>query len=85
MILGETLVAKSAGVFWFRGRSGQRSWADTDAIGAGATVTLLHSETVGDTTEIRFTWSSRVFTGESSAFVTVDGDRVSLFRIPPYA
>ncbi|UOQ59447.1 nuclear transport factor 2 family protein [Leucobacter rhizosphaerae] len=68
-----------------RGRSGQRSWADTDAIGAGARITVLEADTVGDVTEIRFTWESRVFNGESSAVVTVDGDHVSLFRIPPHA
>lgn len=68
-----------------RGRSGQRSWADTDAIGAGAQLTILEANTIDNVTELRFTWASRVFNGESSAFVTIDGDRVSLFRIPPHA
>lgn len=68
-----------------RGHEGVREWAASDAIGAGARMTVLEARTEGDVTEIRFTWVSRVFTGESTAFVTVDGDRVASFRIPPHA
>ncbi|MBL3685467.1 nuclear transport factor 2 family protein [Leucobacter zeae] len=67
------------------GHDGVRSWASTDAIGAGAQMEVLEASTEGDTTEIRFSWKSRVFNGESSAFVTVADGLVSLFRIPPHA
>ena len=66
-----------------RSAEGVRQWASSDAIGAGARIEVFEAHTVGDTTEIRFNWTSRVFNGESSAFVTVSGDRVSSFRIPP--
>lgn len=65
------------------GPDGVRSWADSDAIGAGARMTVLSADTDGDTTHLRFEWSSRVFNGESEAYVTVSGDKVDLFRIPP--
>lgn len=67
------------------GPEGVRSWAATDAIGAGAQMEVLEANTDGDVTEIRFSWRSRVFNGESSAFVTVSGDKVQGFRIPPHA
>lgn len=67
------------------GPEGVRSWAVTDAIGAGAQMTVIEAVTDGDVTEIRFTWSSRVFNGESTAFATVRGDRIASFRIPPHA
>lgn len=66
------------------GPKGVRSWADTDAIGAGAQMTVLSASTKGVVTEIRFAWRSRVFNGESSAFVTVEGDQIAEFRIPPH-
>ncbi len=65
------------------GPEGLRSWADTDAIGAGARMTVLDASTEGDVTEVRFDWRSRVFNGESTAFVTVLDSKVSEFRIPP--
>jgi len=65
-----------------RGEEGVRSWAQSDAIGANARMTVLDAVIRGDTTELRFGWQSRVFNGESRAFVTVRGDRVSEFRIP---
>lgn len=68
-----------------RGPEGVRQWAESDAIGAGAQMTILEASTEGDVTELRFTWVSRVFTGESTAFITVEGDRVTSFRIPPHA
>lgn len=68
-----------------RGPSGVRSWAVSDAIGAGAQMEILEAQTNGDVTEIRFSWKSRVFNGVSSAFVTVEGEKVSAFRIPPHA
>lgn len=68
-----------------RGPDGVRQWAESDAIGAGAQMTILEARTEGDVTELRFSWVSRVFNGESTAFVTVEGDRVASFRIPPHA
>ena len=68
-----------------RGSTGVRQWAESDAVGAGAKMTVLETHIEAQITEIRFTWVSRVFTGESSAFVTVDGDKVTSFRIPPHA
>ncbi len=38
-----------------------RDWAGSDAIGAGAQMTVLSAETEGDTTRLRFGWASRVF------------------------
>ena len=68
-----------------RGADGVRQWAQTDAIGAGAKMEILDAASDGEVTEIRFSWVSRVFTGESTAFVTVEDNLVSSFRIPPHA
>jgi hypothetical protein len=68
-----------------RGPDGVRSWGESDAIGAGAQMTVLDVTTTGDVTELRFGWRSRVFNGESTAFATVSGDLVSSFRIPPHS
>lgn len=65
------------------GPEGVRAWATSDAIGAGARMTVLSSETDGDTTRIRFEWSSRVFNGESDGVFVVDGGRIASFTIPP--
>lgn len=65
------------------GRDGVRSWADTDAIGAGARMTVLSSTVDGDTVRIRFGWKSSVFTGESDGIFVIDGDRLASFTIPP--
>ena len=65
------------------GPDGVRSWADSDAIGAGARMTVLTAETEGDTTRIRFGWSSRVFNGESDGIFVVRGDKLASFTIPP--
>ncbi|MEV8171459.1 nuclear transport factor 2 family protein [Microbacterium sp. NPDC077486] len=65
------------------GADGVRGWADSDAIGAGARMTLLSATTDGDMTRIRFGWSSRVFNGESDGIFVVDGDRLASFTIPP--
>lgn len=65
------------------GPEGVRSWADSDAIGAGARMTVLSADTEGDTTRIRFGWSSRVFNGESDGIFVVSGDRLASFTIPP--
>jgi hypothetical protein len=46
-------------------------------------MTLLTAETEGDTTSVRFAWSSRVFNGESNGIFVVDGDRLASFTIPP--
>lgn len=65
------------------GRDGVRSWADTDAIGAGAQMTVLTASTDGDVTRIRFSWSSSVFNGESDGIFVIDGDKLTSFTIPP--
>ena len=66
------------------GPEGVRAWADSDAIGAGARMTVLSAETDGDTTRIRFGWSSRVFNGESDGVFVISGDRLASFTIPPH-
>ncbi|KZE91610.1 nuclear transport factor 2 family protein [Microbacterium sp. TNHR37B] len=67
----------------YTGHDGVRRWAGSDAIGAGARMTLLSATTEGDTTTVRFDWRSRVFNGESTGiFVSRDGRLVS-FTIPP--
>lgn len=65
------------------GPDGVRAWAESDAIGAGAKMTVLSVDTDGDTTRIRFGWSSRVFNGESDGIFVVDGDKLASFTIPP--
>lgn len=67
-----------------RGPDGVRSWAQSDAIGAGARMTVLNADIEGTTVRIRFAWSSRVFNGESDGIFTLDGDRVAGFTIPPH-
>ena len=65
------------------GPDGVRAWADSDAIGAGAKMTVLTADTEGDTTRIRFGWSSSVFNGESDGIFVVEGDKLASFTIPP--
>ncbi|GAB3599878.1 nuclear transport factor 2 family protein [Microbacterium tumbae] len=65
------------------GPEGVRDWAATDAIGAGARMTVLSAETSGDTTRIRFGWTSSVFNGESDGIFIVAGDKLASFTIPP--
>lgn len=65
------------------GAEGVRSWAETDAIGVGAAMTVLSATTEGAVVEIRFDWRSHKFNGQSTAFVTLRGDKVAEFRIPP--
>ena len=65
------------------GPDGVRSWAGSDAIGAGAQMTIITASTDGDTTTTTFDWRSRVFTGESTGIFVVDGDRLASFTIPP--
>lgn len=65
-----------------KGHSGARSWAGSDAIGAGAQMTIVSAETTGDTTHIVFDWTSRVFNGRSHAFVTIHDGLIARFRIP---
>lgn len=65
------------------GPDGIRSWGETDAIGQNAQMTVLSAETAGPTTTMHFYWSSDRFNGESDAIVTVEGDKVASFRIPP--
>lgn len=66
------------------GPEGVRAWADSDAIGAGAKMTVLSAATEGDTTRIRFGWASRVFNGESDGIFVVSGDKLASFTIPPH-
>lgn len=68
-----------------RGPDKLRSWAATDAIGMDARMTVVetHDEPDG-TVRIVFDWASRRFNGRSQAYVTVTGDRVSIFRIPAH-
>lgn len=65
------------------GPSGVRAWAGSDAIGAGAQMTVLSASTDGATTRIRFGWTSRVFTGESEGIFVVREGKLSSFTIPP--
>lgn len=65
------------------GPDGVRSWAGSDAIGAGARMTVLSAVTERETTRIRFGWSSRVFNGESDGIFVVEGDKLASFTIPP--
>lgn len=67
-----------------KGPDGVRSWAGTDAIGAGAHMTILTADTQGDTVTTRFSWSSRVFNGESTGIFTLAGGKISGFTIPPH-
>ncbi|MFB7843472.1 nuclear transport factor 2 family protein [Microbacterium sp. NPDC056052] len=65
------------------GPEGVRAWAGSDAIGAGARMTVLSADTDGDTTRIRFGWRSSVFNGESDGIFVISGDRLASFTIPP--
>lgn len=67
-----------------RGPDGVRSWAETDAIGMDAQMTVLDATTDGDTTDLEFAWASNKFNGTSTAIVTVRDDLVVGFRIPPH-
>ena len=65
-----------------RGHEGVRSWARSDAIGAGAKMTVVEATTTGNTTHIVFDWKSRVFNGRSQAYVTIVDGLITEFRIP---
>ncbi|WP_265522626.1 nuclear transport factor 2 family protein [Oerskovia flava] len=67
-----------------RGPAGVRGWAGSDAIGAGAQMTILSAETAGDTVTTRFAWRSRRFNGESTGIFTLDGSKIAGFAIPPH-
>ncbi len=66
------------------GHDGVRSWAQSDAIGAGAQMTVTEATTTGDVTHIVFDWKSRVFNGRSQAYVTVKDGLITEFRIPSH-
>ena len=66
-----------------RGHDGVRSWAGSDAIGAGARMTVLSASVDGSTVRIHFDWRSDVFNGESDGIFELDGDRIAGFTIPP--
>lgn len=65
-----------------KGRDGVRSWARSDAIGAGAVMTLTGATATGATTHIVFDWKSRVFNGQSEAYFTIADGLITEFRIP---
>ncbi|MET8795506.1 nuclear transport factor 2 family protein [Nocardia sp. NPDC004568] len=65
-----------------RGSDGVRGWAESDAIGAGARMTVVAAATEQNTTHLRFDWRSRVFNGESEAYVIVVDGKIVSFRIP---
>lgn len=65
-----------------RGHEGVRSWARSDAIGAGAKMTVVEATTTGNITHIIFDWKSRVFNGRSQAYVTIVDGLITEFRIP---
>lgn len=67
----------------YRGFDGVRRWAGSDAIGAGAHMTILSATTDGDTTRTRFDWRSRIFTGESAGIFELNGALIRRFTIPP--
>ncbi|GAA3926079.1 nuclear transport factor 2 family protein [Microbacterium soli] len=67
----------------YSGADGVRRWAGSDAIGAGARMTVLSAETDGSTTRIRFGWRSSVFNGESDGIFVVSDGRLASFTIPP--
>ena len=64
------------------GHDGVRSWARSDAIGAGAIMTVTTAATTDNTTHIVFDWKSRVFNGRSEAYVTIPDKLIMEFRIP---
>lgn len=64
------------------GHEGVRSWANSDAIGAGAKMTILAFETNDAVTRVRFNWSSSVFNGQSDGIFVLDGDKIASFSIP---
>lgn len=65
-----------------KGRDGVRSWARSDAIGAGAVMTVTGATTTDAITHIVFDWKSRVFNGQSEAYVTIADGLIVEFRIP---
>lgn len=67
-----------------RGHDGIRSWADTDAIGQRARMSIVDAHTEGETTTTTFEWSSDKFNGTSTGIFTTRGDRLVGFTIPPH-
>ncbi|MCW8060452.1 hypothetical protein [Agrobacterium tumefaciens] len=65
-----------------KGYEGVRSWARSDAIGAGAVMTVTGAATTVNTTHIVFDWKSHVFNGRSEAYVTIPDRLIAEFRIP---
>jgi hypothetical protein len=65
----------------YRGPDGIRSWALSDAIGAGARMRILSARTEGAVTSTRFLWRSSVFTGESVGEFTVAEGTLQSFVI----
>lgn len=65
------------------GHDGVRSWADSDAIGMDAHMTILGAEATSVGVTTRFAWASRRFNGESTGIFRVEGDRIASFTIPP--
>ena len=84
---------------WGRVLSGAeeiRRWAVAEAIDAGATMRMLRADpaaepaahvaagSLSDSAEARLAWRGRGFTIESTASVTVRGDRAVSLRLVPY-
>lgn len=67
----------------YLGHDRVRQWTESDATGAGATMTVLTAATDGDTTTIRFGWRSSVFNGESTGIFVVTDGVIQSFTIPP--
>lgn len=66
----------------YPGHDGVRRWAGTDAIGAGARMTVLTARTEGDVTSTTFDWRSRKFNGVSEGIFTVRDGLLASFVIP---
>lgn len=66
------------------GPDGVRSWANSDAIGAGAHMRILSAETSGDTVTTQFSWRSRRFNGESTGIFALRDGKLAGFTIPPH-
>ncbi|MBS1905497.1 MAG: nuclear transport factor 2 family protein [Actinobacteria bacterium] len=66
----------------YPGPDGVRRWAGTDAIGAGAHMSVLTAHTEGAVTSTTFDWRSRKFNGVSAGIFTVRDGLLTSFVIP---
>lgn len=65
------------------GHDGIRSWGQSDAIGANATMDVQDATTAGDVTTVQAEWRSNVFNGTSTFIFATTGDKVHSLTIPP--